>query len=296
MKKMTVAAMLMVCCLAAGGCQKAPQTRKIVVNTTEALVSCTVQIMEQENILEKYLPEGVALEWSHIATGPDIRDALISGKVQIADLSLMTYMTARENNLPLRLLSNSGGTPIMVYSNDPAVQSLADLPEDARISITNRSTNLHAAFLAQLDQELGDVTKFDQALVPTPNSEALALLEAGKDLTAGIFSFPTYTKIPAGGDLHLIADMSQVVQEYSIGSSFITTQEFYEKNQDICEAFLKAQQEVLSLFETDRARMVSLLAERYKLEESVVEEALNKTMPTSSFSVDGGGGVLAMIS
>lgn len=151
-KTLLVLFLLGIICLTASGCQKSAGTRKIVVNETGVYVSATSQVMREEKILEKYLPEDVELEWSTIMSAPDIRDALLAGKAVITDFSLMSYITGIENDLPLRLLSFCGSTPINVYSNDAEVKTLADFAQGDRISVTNLGTNLHVAFLAGLER------------------------------------------------------------------------------------------------------------------------------------------------
>lgn len=247
-------------------------------------VEATAQIIRQEGLLEKYLPENVTIEYTSLVSGPEIRDALLSGDIQIADMSLVTFQTGLENNLPLTLISFCGGTPINVYSNKNEITSLEDFTEGDQITVTNRATNLHAAYLAQC-KELGlDVAKCDSMLVAAPNTEALALLSDGNTVSGSILSFPTYLSADEMEGVHLVSDMSEAITKYSVGSAFMTTSEFYNEHPEIIEAFRKAQDDALALFAEEPERMAEILAELYDVDSAAVLEVIEAAPPTKSLA------------
>ncbi|MCM1258957.1 MAG: hypothetical protein NC307_14050 [Roseburia sp.] len=92
--RMIAAALLL--CMTAGmaACGKS-KDRVVRIAQTGVYVPATAQIMQEKGILEKYLPEGVKVQWSQIATGPDIRDAIISKQVDIVD----AFLKAQEETL-----------------------------------------------------------------------------------------------------------------------------------------------------------------------------------------------------
>lgn len=255
------------------------EDRVVRIAQTGVYVSATAQIMKEQEILEKYLPEGVRIEWSQIATGPDLRDAIISRKVDIADFSLMTYIAAYENDLPLTLISFSGSTPINIYSNDSGVEKVADFSDAAKIAITNKSTNLHIAFLAYCEENLGNAMVYDNCLSPIPAADAIGSLQTSKDYNGAVFSFPMMVKAEENTNLKKIADMTEVIHDYSVGDGFVTHSDYLKDNKDIIEAFLKAQEETLQFIEEHPEETAQILSSLYGVEQSHIANVLESMPP-----------------
>jgi ABC-type nitrate/sulfonate/bicarbonate transport system substrate-binding protein len=253
--------------------------RVIRIAQTGVYVSATAQIMKEKGFLEQYLPEDVTVEWSQIATGPDIREAIIAKKIDLADFSLMTYIAAYENNLPLSIISFSGSTPINVYSNNHAITGVEDFTADSKIAITNKSTNLHIAFLAYCEENYGYAMKFDNCLSPIPAADAIASLQTAADYDGAIFSFPMMIKAEENDKLNLIADMSDIVNDYSIGDVFVTHSDYMDKNPDIIEAFSKAQDATLDYISENPEECAEILSSLYGVEKEEVKEVLEKMPP-----------------
>ncbi|MBD5522988.1 MAG: ABC transporter substrate-binding protein [Lachnospiraceae bacterium] len=250
------------------------QKRVVRIAQTGVYVSATAQIMKEKAILEKYLPADVEIEWSQIATGPDLREAIISRNVDIADFSLMTYIAAYENGLPLTLLSFSGSTPINIYSNSSDIEVIDDFSSTSSIAITNKSTNLHIAFLAYCKEYSGDAMKYDDCLSPIPAADAIASLQTSSDYNGAVFSFPMMVKAEENENLKLIADMTDVITDYSIGDGFVTHSDYIEENKDIVDAFLAAQNETLQFISDHAEETAQILASLYGVEEEEVSKVL----------------------
>lgn len=259
---------------------RAEKTRTLHINSTSSIVSAVDHIMQEKGFLEAHLPENISVEWSEIATGPDIRDAIVSGNLDIADLALSTYISAYENNLPVTLLSHCGLTNIRVYSSNPAIQELSDIQPDSRIAITNKGTNLHTAFLAYCKEILESGMIYDGNLVSIPAADALASLSTSDEFDAAIFSFPNCLKAEQQvEDLILLADMGEIIKEYNIGSVYVANSEFYEKNPDIVEAFLAAQQDAITFIKEFPEETAGILAERYGVDSEDIQNALENLPP-----------------
>ena len=87
--------------------------------------------------------------------------------------------------------------------------------------------------------------KYDKCLAPIPAAYAIASLQTSKDYNGAVFSFPMMIKAEENKELVLLADMTEVIQDYSIGDAFVVHSDYFEKNRDIVDAFLKAQDETL---------------------------------------------------
>lgn len=254
--------------------------RTVRICSSGLYVDATKLIIREKKILEKYLPENVEIEWSQIASGPDIRDAVVSGNVDIADFSLMTFITGYENGLPIDLVSYAGSTPIYLYTNRKDVKSIKDFGEGSSISITNKNTNLHLAVLALCKRELGNPLAVDNYLTPIPAADAISSLQTSQDFNGAVFTFPMSVKADKIDSLALLYDMSDLVKEYSIGSAIIANRDFRENNEDIITAFLKAQSEALKYITSNPEESADVLSAIFGCEKEDVLHAFEVMPPT----------------
>ena len=277
--------LIVVICLCVGllsGCGKeSPDAnRKVRINMTYSYTSATSLVMKEKKILQKYLPENVEIEYSYLLTGPDMRDAMLSNNVDIADLSLMNFISARENNLPLIMVSNAGNHFVAVYSHNRDIHSMSDFKQGDRISITNKSTNLHAAFLAICKAELGNAVALDENLTAIPAADAISSLETSNDFEGAVFSFPNTVKADQMEGLTKIADTSELEKGYEISSVYTIRKEYYENNPDIIKAFLNAQNETLEWISENQDEAAEILTKYFECEKKEILDVLLTIPPT----------------
>lgn len=253
--------------------------RVVHINMTTTYASTVSLIMRDKKILEKYLPEGVAIEYSYVLTGPDIRDAVISGNADIADVAMMNFIVSRENNLPLTMLSWAGDTPVSVYSHRKDIKSLADFKPGDSISITNKSTNLHVAFLALCKEKLGNAVALDSNLTAIPAADALSSIRTSNDFAGAVFSFPNSARADEIEGLTKLCDTSDLKSQYNIGSVYFTRDDYYKENRDIVEAFLSAQEETLTWIAGHPEEAAELLAETFDCDSDLIVKTLKEVPP-----------------
>ena len=104
--------------------QGVAQERTVVINyNPDNYASAVFQIAKEEGLMEKYMPEGVKVEWTTLSSASDIRDAMVSGEIDIGTPGIMAYMTAIDNGMPLTLMSFYGYATVMAYTNQDDINS-----------------------------------------------------------------------------------------------------------------------------------------------------------------------------
>ena len=269
------------------GGQASTQERTVVINyNPDNYASAVFQIAKEENLMEKYLPENVKVEWTTIASASDIRDAMVAGEIDIGTPGIMAYMTAIDEGAPLTLMSFYGYATVMAYTNQDNINSLADFQAGDQISISGLASNPQAAYLAALKEEGLDVQKYNQMLVKIPNTEAIAMLEGRNQIKGSILSFSANLKADALKDqgVKKIRDFSDVIEKYSIGTALIANTDFYNNNPDICEAIRKVQNEVIENWNKDMEKNAEILANQYDCEVKDVIDLMEKQPPTDKLT------------
>lgn len=262
------------------GCKKNEADNIIRINASNSYGNMTTNIMQKYGLLEKHLPQGMKIEWSNMTSASDMRDALVSGKVDIICTSLSTYIINYENGMPLTLISFTGGVPIGLYTNSDSINSVEDIKENDRILTKSKSNNGHIAFLEECKRKLGDYMVLDDNLVLLSEAEALSSLTTSKDYVAGNFSFPMNIKAEKAG-LKKIADYNSIVNEYGIGSCYMTTESYYKDNPEIINAFKKAQKEALYILQNNPEEVAEKLQEDYLLSSEEILNAIETMPPTN---------------
>lgn len=259
--------------------------RTVVINyNPDNYASAVFQIAKEEGLMEKYLPEGVKVEWTTLNSASDIRDAMVGGEIDIGTPAIMSFMTALDDdeNVPLTLMSFYGYATVMAYTNQDNINSLADFQEGDQISISGLASNPQAAYLAALKEEGLDISKYNNMLVKIPNSEAIAMLEGRNQIKGSILSFSANLQADALANegVKKIRDFSDVIEKYGIGTALIVNTDFYNENPDICEAVRKVQNEVIANWDKDMDKNAEILAKQYDCDVSDVIGLMQSQPPT----------------
>ena len=268
-----------IACVSFSGC--APRnTRNVVrLNDSGSFLGSVSTIIRLKGMIEQYLPDGVVVEWTSIVSSSDVRDAIAAGRIDIGNAAAPTFISAYENNLPIRLISAASRTPTKLYSNNPVINSFQDLTNSSRIAISTKGNLQHLAFLIRSDELFENAIVFDNTLVPISAPNALASIRTGTDLDAALFIFPDIIVANEIEGIRIIEDLTSIVIDYNISSYFLANDEFAKNNPTIIEAFEKAAADAVEFMTTNPAEAARVLAEFYEIEARHVEEALIAAPP-----------------
>ena len=108
------------------------------------------------------------------------------------------------------------------------------------------------------------------------------MLETKNQIKGSILSFSANLKADALSDkgVKKIRDFSDVIEKYSIGTALIANTDFYNENQDICEAVRKVQNEVIENWKKDMDKNAQLLAKQYDCDVEDVIDLMKNQPPT----------------
>lgn len=286
MKKIKkVLALIIAICLF--GCSNSQKERKIVVNGSYSGFEQFLSIlMKEEEILEKYVPEGVIVEWSNITSGSEQRDAIISGNVDIAGISTLAFETAISNDMPLVYLGYQGCNLYQLYAADESILSIEDLKPNMKISVSSIGTGPHTAFLLAAQNDVNDTSRFKNSMITMSNSDAInALLSGTEGIDAVVCTFPTIVAAWNSDKVHLVRDLSDEIIDYGVGSILCTSKEFAEKNEDLLDSYLKAYAETIELLHNNQDECIKIMMSVY---ENIDYDTANMMLEYYIKSVDAG--------
>jgi len=222
------------------------------------------QIMRIDGLLEKHLPEGVAIEWENLGIGSaNQRDAMMAGKLDISGLSLLSYITAVENGLPLVLISGNLPQPFALYTTRGDINSFSDINESQRICMSDRGTNVEMTFTLRCREVFGDATKFNNNIVNLTDADMVSLVQSDDTYELYAVGFPSLQIMEKLDNTKLVEDLTETSIKYGIGVVFVTTEKFYEDNPALMNAFRKALEEAGEYIQENPEEAAQKLAEYY---------------------------------
>jgi len=254
--------------------EKGYSRETIVINDSNTYLSCVQLVIRLKGLMEKYLPDGVTVEWTYVATSADIRDAVIANRVDIASIAVPSVIVSLENHLPLVIISGTAGSPIYLYSNNPEIKTFQDITKNSRISTLNKGSATHLSFLAKCKEVFGDPTIYDNNLVAMPNAEALASLETSNELDCAMFVIPSTVRANEISKITLIEDLTPIMLDYNMTSYFVTNEKFFKENPVLIEAFRKATHDSVEFINNNTKEVAVLLGEVFDIDPVYIEEAL----------------------
>jgi NitT/TauT family transport system substrate-binding protein len=277
------------CIFCLTGCNKKSKERTVTINTRyTSLDLFTSVVIKEKKLMEKYLPEGVTVKWTSIVSGSEERDALVSGSIDIGNISVIAFATALANGMPLEYISYEGANLYQLYARDPSINSISDLKSSDKISVSSIGTGPHTSFLLAAQKDTGSVSKFANSMITMTNSDAVtALISGTSGVDAVVCTFPTIIAAWESDEVHCVRDLSEEIKEYGIGNAFLTTEKYAEENPDIIDAFIKAKDEAVDMMHNNREECISLMMSVY---DNVNEEMANMMLDYYVDFVDNGEG------
>lgn len=265
-----LAALLLAASLA--GCAGGKSAAKYTVDTvTMTYVKSPLNVpsiveKSQGSFEKAYKDLGLGFAYSDLTSGADQTAALASGDIQILNaVGGTSVILSAANGADIKIIGMYSSSPkaFRLFSKDDTVNS----PEDLRGKTIAgpKGTNLHellTAYLASGGLKLSDVN-FVSMDIPS----ALAALESGSVDCALQAGASAYNCAKAG--YHLVTDGEGLISGTILTA---TTQDFYDKNKGVIDAFLQVQKDTLDYIKNNHDDAMKLAAQETGLDSAAVEE------------------------
>ncbi len=246
-----------------------------------AFLSSAMHIMEIRGILQKYLPEGVSVEYSNLLNFNNIREAMVSGSVDIGAMNNISIISALENDLPLLILSSGVGVSAKMFSVNEEIKSLDDIGGSHKIALSNLGGMYHFSLMLQSKELYGDSQKYSNNLVVMPYAEMMASISA-KTVDCAVLTSPYIQQVEESGEYPEILDLTPILTKYKMGDVIVANKDFHEKNPLLIEAMNNAVAEAMDYMNNQPQEASVLLADFYGTGEDPASlEALIKMLPPS---------------
>lgn len=266
------------------GCSKQEvnsATPKISIAEQYGLAYAPIQIMKEQNILEKYLP-GIQVEWHQLSNTTEIREAMLSGKVDAGFMAIPPFLIGWDKGMQWKIATGLSSSPGGLVTNKENLKSLKDFTAGDRIALPQPGSVQHILLSMAAERELGDAKKLDNQLVTMNHPDGMSALLAKKDITAHFTAMPYLAKELENPGVHQILSAKD-----AMGADFsfivgVTTNKFHDSKPDVYKAFVSAVKEAVDFVQKNPEKAAELLADDYKLPKEEVLKYL--TYPDTEYS------------
>lgn len=243
----------------------APNSKKqtITIAIQYGLAYAPLQIVQQQNLVEKYLP-GTEVIWKQLGTGPVIRDAMVAGEVDIGFMGISPFLVGWDKGAKWKICTASGSQPVILVANNKSINSLKDFTSGDRIATPALASIQHILLAMQAEKILGDAHALESQLLSVTHPDAMAGLLSKKDVTAHFSSPPYLYK-----ELQDPAIKEVLNGEEAFGREFtfifgIATEKFHDANPSAYNAFIGAFNEAVAFINNQPEKAAALLAPQYQ--------------------------------
>jgi NitT/TauT family transport system substrate-binding protein len=243
--------------------------------TAPAYAEGTIRIVEQFGI--SYLPfhvirdqqliekhgeaEGldIEVEWTQLGGGAAANDALLSGSVDIVSAGvgpLLTIWDRTKGNAEVKGIASGIHAPFYLVTNNPEVNSIADLTEADKIALPSvgvsvQARTLQIAAAKEFGQENYD--QLDAYTVTLPHPDATqALISNSGNITTHFSSVPFQNQALENPNVRKILDSYEVLGGPATSVAIYTTSAYREENPQTYAAFLAALEEAAAWIEANK--------------------------------------------
>ncbi len=247
-----------------------------------------IYICEDLKLIEKHAREehlDVKTSFQRFMGPGPLRDAVASGQIELSPYGTAPLLAAWEKakNARKQILAVSGITslPLVLLSNQPDVQSIADLKPTDRIAMPTLSSPQMYLLQLQSEKVFHQYDRLQNQVVALTHAEAMtALIEgAGKatEHVTAYFASPPFTELALrDASLHPILTSAEVMNGKSSFLILGATRAFIEAKPQLAEAIDKAMDDAARIIRDDprRATQIYLTHEPSKTLDGATAEAI----------------------
>lgn len=160
------------------------QSRKTLIIADQfGLAYAPIEIMKQKGYLEKALTEcgleDVEIKWQKFGNTVAIREAMLSGSLDIGFIGIPPFLLALDNGMPWRIMTGLSESKVSLITKDENIKTLNELSEDNRIILPQPGSIQHILLMMASEKTFGDAHKFDEQLIALSHPDGVVAFTSG---------------------------------------------------------------------------------------------------------------------
>lgn len=240
------------------------------VGIQPGLTYLPVVVAQHEKLIEKRAKEAglgdIQVEWSRVAGGNVLNDALLAGAVDCAGTGFPSFLilwSRGRGKLAIKGLVSYGNAPLLLLTRNPAVKTIADFSDADRITVPAVKSSVQAILLQMAaDKQWGQWDRLDRLTVSRSHPDALAALLSPRNEIDSAFSAPPYEyQALEHPELHVVTTSDDIFGGPCSNGMLYMTETFHDANPKLARAVNLAVRDGVALVNADRLRAVQIYLE-----------------------------------
>lgn len=268
------------------GCSGREDESPLVVRIAEqhGLAYLPLAVLQVEELLEEaFSGEELRVEWSRTGNAALIREAMLSGRLDVGFMGIPPFLIGRDRGTDWRIFTGLSEMPLGLVTLQPGYRSLEDLQDGDRIALPQPGSIQHILLAMAAETRFGDPRRFDDRLVSMGHPEGFSALLTRRGIAAHFTAPPYLAAALAEPDSALLLEGSDAFGgRYTfivgvVAPGWGTT----ARERQIMETFLAALDEAMELcrklqedLDFGGGRLLQALAQFYGIEDSLLREQL----------------------
>ncbi|MDD3214221.1 MAG: ABC transporter substrate-binding protein [Eubacteriales bacterium] len=266
-KKIALFMCLMLAAVSLSGCGETKKT-KLTIAEQFGIAYAPVQVMKDEGILEKALPD-MEIEWVQLGGPTAIREGMLSGSIDIGFMGIGPMLLGVDTGMEWKCFSALSANEVSFITNREDIQSLADIQPDDRIAILSPGCTQHILLCMAAEQQFGDPDKFDEQLVSLSHPDAMSAMLAGGEIVLHITT-PPYADLELENGMHKILTGQQIMGGPFTFICGVADTALYNEHKGAYDAFQQSLSQAIDEINTDLPAAAEKLAPVYGVDEELL--------------------------
>lgn len=203
----------------------------------------------------------LTVNWNQMSSGADINTAIASGDLDAGFMGIGPAITGVTKGLGYKIFTNLSGQEHGLMTNDPSIQSLADLVgSDHQIALVNIGSIQHIVLAKALADNGYDAHALDANIAVMKHPDGKAALESGA-VSCHLTSSPYIFAERENPDLH---ELEEVTAAYTSDYSFIVgiaSEDLHDSKPDVYKALCDGIAEGMDLIKSDPEAAATITSE-----------------------------------
>ncbi len=159
--------------------QQTEDAKKITIAYQGGIGYAPIHVMEVKELIEANYDGEIEVEYVKLDSGAAINEGIIGGTIDIGCMGLGPAVSGVAAGVPYKAISNLCSQSHGLMSNDPSIQSLADITSEDKIALVNTGSIQHILLAMAAEKNLGDAHALDNNIQAMSHAEGMAALESG---------------------------------------------------------------------------------------------------------------------
>jgi len=269
-KNLFIISILIILSLLVSCSNKDTSNKKIVIADQFGLGYAPIQVMKANGFLEESLP-GYEIEWVKMGNASAIREAMITGDLDIGFMGIPPFLIGVDNNTPWKIFTGVSEAPLGLVSKNKEITSLSDLQSTDQIILPQPGSIQHILLQMASKKTFNNAKKFDEQLLTMNHSDGLSAFTANNELNLHFTSPPYIFK-----ELNLKESSLVLSSKEAFGGSFTfivgVGQDSFFNNQEMYEGFVESLEKSMNFINNDKEGTLETLSEIYDYSPNALEE------------------------